>query len=253
MNVLIIEDERPSARRLSRMLEKMDVSVQAMLHSVAEAVVWFKENEHPELIFLDIQLSDGLSFEIFDQVEVKSSIIFTTAYDTYALKAFKLKSVDYLLKPIDEQELKAALDKFRESNKTPKNVQMSFEDVKKLLVTNTPDREYKKRFTTKIGQHIKMISADEVACFYSQDKGTYAHTLDKRDYLLETTLELLEQELEPETFFRVSRKYFININCIKDIISYTNSRLQIKLQVPLDGHEIIVSRERVRDFKLWLE
>ena len=253
MNVIIIEDERPSARRLSRMLEKLNVQVVQMLHSVAEAVEWFEQNDHPELIFLDIQLSDGLSFEIFDQVEVKSSIIFTTAFDEYALKAFKLNSVDYLLKPIDDEELKAAVDKYAKRNRAPQNVQMSFDDVRRLLTVPSAEREYKKRFTTKIGQHIKMINVEDVVCFYSQDKGTYAHTKDKRDYLLETTLESLEQELEPDTFFRVSRKYFVNINAIRDIISYTNSRLQIKLDAPLEGHEIIVSRERVRDFKLWLE
>ena len=253
MNVLIIEDEQPSARRLSRMLEKLDVQVQQMLHSVAEAVTWFKENEHPALIFLDIQLSDGLSFAIFDQVEVHSSIIFTTAYDEYALKAFKLNSVDYLLKPIDKKELSAAVDKYTQHNARPKNVQMSFEEVKKLLMSTPVEREYKKRFTTKIGQHIKMINVEDVSCFYSQDKGTYAHTTDNREYLLDTTLELLEQELEPKIFFRVSRKYFINIGAIGDIISYTNSRLQIKLSVPLAGHDIIVSRERVQDFKIWLE
>lgn len=253
MNVIIIEDERPSARRLARMLEKMGVKVGKMLHSVTEAVQWFRDNKHPELIFLDIQLSDGLSFEIFDQVEVRSSIIFTTAYDEYALKAFKLNSVDYLLKPIDEKELASAVAKFSQSSKPTQNVQMSFEEVRKLLVNTPIEREYKKRFTTKIGQHIKMINVGDVACFYSQNKGTYAHTSDKRNYLLETTLELLEQELEPDKFFRVSRKYFVNIDAIRDIISYTNSRLQIKLTVSLADHDIIVSRERVRDFKLWLE
>lgn len=235
------------------MLEKLGVHVVQMLHSVQEAVAWFKNNEHPKLLFLDIQLSDGLCFEIFDQVEVVSSIIFTTAYDEYALRAFKLNSIDYLLKPIDGDELKAAVNKFEQMNRAPNHVHMSFEEVRKLLAAPPAEREYKKRFTTRIGQHIKMINVDEVTCFFSQDKGTYAHTMDNRDYLLETTLELLENELEPEVFFRVSRKYFVNINAIRDIVSYTNSRLQIKLTVPLKDHEIIVSRERVKDFKLWLE
>ncbi len=251
MNVIIIEDEKPSARYLQRMLEKQDVNVKQMLHSVGEAVQWFQNNEHPDLIFLDIQLSDGLSFEIFDAVEVKSAIIFTTAFDEYALQAFKLNSIDYLLKPIDEEDLQAAVKKYKLFKPSSKNVQLNFEDIKKLLV-NPMEREYKKRFTTKIGQHIKMISADEIECFYSENKGTYAHTVDGRDYLLETTLEQLEQELSPETFFRISRKYFININSIKDIISYTNSRLQLKLN-SYKEQEVIVARERVKDFKLWLE
>ncbi len=251
MNVLIIEDEKPSARYLQRMLEKQEVHVNQMLHSVGEAVSWFQNNPHPDLIFLDIQLSDGLSFEIFDAVEVRSSIIFTTAFDEYALQAFKLNSIDYLLKPIDEEELVAAIKKYKTLKPEVQNVQFNFEDIKKLLL-NPVEREYKKRFTTKIGQHIKMIAVDEIECFYSENKGTYAHTVDGRDYLLETTLENLERELSPDTFFRISRKYFININSIKDIISYTNSRLQLKLN-SYKEQEVIVARERVRDFKLWLE
>ncbi len=251
MNVLIIEDEKPSARYLQRMLEKLNVNVNEMLHSVEEAVNWFQNNPHPDLIFLDIQLSDGLSFEIFNAVEVNSAIIFTTAFDEYALQAFKLNSIDYLLKPIDEEELQAAVKKYKFLKPATQNVQFNFEDIKKLLV-NPVEREYKKRFTTKIGQHIKMISADEIECFYSENKGTYAHTVDGRNYLLETTLEQLEQELSPEIFFRISRKYYININSIKDIISYTNSRLQLKLN-SYKEQEVIVARERVRDFKLWLE
>ncbi|MFT7073474.1 LytR/AlgR family response regulator transcription factor [Patiriisocius sp. Uisw_017] len=251
MNVIIIEDEKPSARRLQRMLLKMNVEVSTMLHSVEESTTWFQNNEHPDLIFLDIQLSDGLSFEIFETIEVKSSIIFTTAFDEYALQAFKLNSIDYLLKPIDEEELQTAVTKYNALKTVAKNVQLNFEDIKKLL-SNPVEREYKKRFTTKIGQHIKMISIDDIECFYSENKGTYAHTLDGRDYLLDTTLEELETELSPKTFFRVSRKFYININFIKDIISYTNSRLQIKLN-SYKEQEVIVARERVRDFKVWLE
>lgn len=252
MKVLIIEDEKPSARRLQRMLAALNVAVEDMLHSVAEAIEWFHNNEHPDLIFLDIQLSDGLSFEIFDAVAVKSAIIFTTAYDEYALKAFKLNSVDYLLKPIDDEDLEFALSKFKDRVPKPQDVSLNFEDIKKLLSATPVEREYKKRFTTKIGQHIKMIPIDEIECFYSENKGTYAATLDKRNYLLDTTLELLENELEPQTFFRVSRKYFVNINAIKDIVSYTNSRLQIKLN-NWNEQDIIVSRERVKDFKTWIE
>ncbi len=251
MNVIIIEDEKPAARRLSRLLADFDVAVSVMLHSVEEAIAWFQSNEHPDLIFLDIQLSDGLSFEIFEEVEVKSAIIFTTAYDEYALQAFKLNSIDYLLKPIDDEELETAVKKYRALKPEPQKLALDFEDIKKLLV-NPLDREFKKRFTVRVGQHLKIINADEVECFYSENKGTYAATSDGRNYLLETTLENLEDELSPKIFFRVSRKFFININHIKDIISYTNSRLQIKLN-HFSEQEIIVSRERVKDFKLWLE
>ena len=251
MTTIIIEDEKPAARRLSRLLEELDVEVSNMLHSVEEAINWFRNNEHPDLIFLDIQLSDGLSFEIFDEVEVKSSIIFTTAYDEYALQAFKLNSIDYLLKPIDDEELEVAVKKFRALKPTLRKLALDFEDIKKLLV-NPIEREYKKRFTVRVGQHLKIINADEVESFYSENKGTYAATTDGRNYLLDTTLENLEMELDPKIFFRVSRKFYVNVNHIKDIISYTNSRLQIKLN-HFSEQEIIVSRERVRDFKLWLE
>ena len=251
MNVIIIEDEKPAARRLSRLLDDLNVEVSVMLHSVEEAINWFRNNAHSDLIFLDIQLSDGLSFEIFEEVEVKSAIIFTTAFDEYALQAFKLNSIDYLLKPIDDEDLEVAVKKYRSLKPEPQKLALDFEDIKKLLV-NPIEREYKKRFTVRVGQHLKIINADEVECFYSENKGTYAATIDGRNYLLDTTLENLETELEPKTFFRVSRKFYININHIKDIISYTNSRLQIKLN-HFSEQEIIVSRERVRDFKLWLE
>jgi len=250
MNVIIIEDEKPSARRLNRMLEAMDVKVHTMLHSVSEALEWFQNNQHPDLIFLDIQLSDGLSLEIFDAVEIKSAIIFTTAYDEYALQAFKLNSIDYLLKPIDEDELATAVKKYKNLKPSPQNLQLSFEDIKKLLV-NPIEREYKKRFSVKVGQHLKLISVDDVECFYSENKGTYVFTVDGRNYLIDNTLDALENELSPEKFYRVSRKFYVNIDAIKDIIDYTNSRLQIKLN-GFKEQEIIVSRERVKDFKDWL-
>ena len=251
MNVIIIEDEKPAARRLSRLLKDLGVSVSTMLHSVEESVAWFKNNQHPDLIFLDIQLSDGLSFEIFEVIEIKSAIIFTTAYDEYALQAFKLNSIDYLLKPIDDEELEVAVNKYKNLKPKAEKLALDFEDIKKLL-GNPLEREYKKRFTARVGQHLKIINADEVACFYSENKGTYAATIDGRNYLLDSTLESLEKELEPKTFFRVSRKFYVNVNYIKDIVSYANSRLQIKLQ-GYKEQEIIVSREKVKDFKLWLE
>ncbi|WP_228235627.1 LytR/AlgR family response regulator transcription factor [Allomuricauda sp. M10] len=251
MNVIIIEDEKPAARRLARLLSEQEIEVSTMLHSVDESIEWFQNNPHPDLIFLDIQLSDGLSFEIFDVVEVKSAIIFTTAYDEYALQAFKLNSIDYLLKPIDDEELETAVKKYRNFKPESQKISVDFNDIKKLLV-NPLEREYKKRFTVRVGQHLKIINADDVECFYSENKGTYAATSDGRNYLLDTTLEQLDEELSPQLFFRVSRKFYVNVNHIGDIISYTNSRLQIKLN-RFNEQEIIVSRERVKDFKLWLE
>lgn len=251
MNVIIIEDEKPSARRLQRMLSSLNVQAPTMLHSVEESITWFQDNAHPDLIFLDIQLSDGLSFEIFEAIDIKSAIIFTTAYDEYALQAFKLNSIDYLLKPIDDDDLAKAVKKYQERTPKQQAVTLDFNDIKKLLV-NPIDYEYKKRFSVKIGQHLKLINIDDIECFYSENKGTYLYTVEGRNYLLDTTLDNLENDLEPQTFFRINRKFFVNINAIKDMVSYTNSRLQIKLK-SYSEHEVIVARERVKDFKAWLE
>jgi DNA-binding LytR/AlgR family response regulator len=251
MRVIIIEDEKPSARRLLRMLDSINIKAETLLHSVEEAIDWFQNNEHPDLIFLDIQLSDGLSFEIFEAIDIKSAVIFTTAYDEYALQAFKLNSIDYLLKPIDETDLEKAVVKYKERSPKQQSVTLDFNDIKNLLV-NPIDRTYKKRLSVKVGQHLKLINMDDIECFYSENKGTYAYTSDGRNYLLDHTLEQLEHELEPKVFFRISRKFYVNINAIKDMIHYTNSRLQIKLNT-FNDQEVIVARERVKDFKDWLQ
>lgn len=250
MKVVIIEDEKPAARRLSRMLNEFGIEPITMLHSVEESINWFCNNEHPDLLFLDIQLSDGLSFEIFEEVDIKSAIIFTTAYDEYALKAFKLNSVDYLLKPIDSDELENAIKQYENSLKVAPKVTFNLNQLQDLISPST--KKYKKRFTVKIGQHLKMISCDTIECIYSENKATHIFTKDNRSYLLEETLDQLEQILEPKTFFRASRKFFINVNSIKDIISYTNSRLKLVLNNYSES-EIIVSRERVKDFKNWID
>ncbi|MCG8733612.1 LytR/AlgR family response regulator transcription factor [Tenacibaculum finnmarkense] len=251
MNVIIIEDEKPAARRLKRMLSELNIEAQTMLHSVEESINWFQNNKHPDLIFLDIQLSDGLSFEIFEEIEVKSAIIFTTAYDQYSLKAFKLNSIDYLLKPLDQDELKVAVDKFKEHQPKKSDVKVNIDAIRKLLI-NPVDRKFKKRFTIKVGQHIKIIPIDQVVCLYSENKATYIHTNANRNYLIDNSLEYWEEHLNPEYFFRVNRTFIIHINAIKDIISYTNSRLQLMLHF-YDESEIIVSRERVKAFKNWID
>ncbi|QBN20203.1 LytR/AlgR family response regulator transcription factor [Flavobacterium nackdongense] len=251
MTTIIIEDEKPAARLLQRKLEKLNIEVGVMLHSVEESLQWFSKNEHPDLIFLDIQLSDGLSFEIFEKVEIKSAVIFTTAYDEYALKAFKLNSIDYLLKPIDEDDLEVAISKFKMrfpiQNST---INLDFETIKKML-SNPFDKNFKTRFTVKIGQHLKVISVDEIECFFSENKGTYIHTFDNRNYLIESTLEVLEQELDAKQFYRISRKFIIPLKSIKEIVLYSNSRLKVILPT-FKEEEVIVSREKVSDFKSWI-
>jgi len=250
MNIIIIEDEKPAARLLQRKVEKLGLHVNTMLHSVEEALTWFHNNQHPDLIFLDIQLSDGLSFEIFEQIDIKSAVIFTTAYDEYALRAFKLNSIDYLLKPIDEDDLEVAISKFK--NQFQKNTisSLDFEAIKRMLV-NPIEKEYKKRFSIKIGHQLKVIPIEEVECFYSENKGTYIHTFDNRDYLIDSTLEILETELNPKDFFRINRKFIIPLKSIKEIQVYTNSRLKIVLPSYKED-EVIVARERVGDFKEWI-
>jgi DNA-binding LytR/AlgR family response regulator len=221
-----------------------------MLHSVEEALLWFSDNAHPDLIFLDIQLSDGLSFEIFEKVDIKSAVIFTTAYDEYALKAFKLNSIDYLLKPIDEDELETAISKFKNQfQKNPVDL-LDFEMIKKMLV-NPFDKNYKTRFTVKIGQHLKVILMDEIECFFSENKGTYIHTFDNRNYLIDTTLEVLEHDLDPQKTFRISRKFIIPLQSIKEIQVHSNSRLKIILPTYKE-EDVIVSREKVSEFKNWI-
>jgi len=246
MNIIIIEDEKPSARLLKRKLEKLNIQVSQMLHSVEESLEWLSKNEQPDLIFLDIQLSDGLSFDIFEQFPIKSAIIFTTAYDEYALRAFKLNSIDYLLKPIDEKELGQAIHKFRERTQ---NKPLDLNWVKNMF--SSSEKTYKERFSIKVGQQLKIVNTSEIECVFSENKGTYLHTFENRNYLVDFTLEQIETELNPKQFFRVSRKFIINLNAIKEIQIYSNSRLKIILNSYKED-EIIVSRERVSDFKNWL-
>jgi DNA-binding LytR/AlgR family response regulator len=250
MNIIIIEDEKPAARLLERKIEKLGYSITTLLHSVEESLLWFQNNSHPDLIFLDIQLSDGLSFEIFEKIDIKSAVIFTTAYDEYALRAFKLNSIDYLLKPIDEEELATAISKFANQFQVNSVSNLDFEAIKRMLV-NPISKEYRKRFSVKIGQQIKVIDIAEIECLYSENKGTYIHTSDNRDYLIDSSLEVVEAELNPNDFFRISRKYIIPLQSVKEIQVYSNSRLKISLPT-YKADEVIVARERVSDFKEWL-
>ena len=250
MNIIIIEDEKPAARLLQRKLEKLGFNVNQMLHSVEESIAWFESNKHPDLIFLDIQLSDGLSFEIFDKIEIKSAVIFTTAYDEYALRAFKLNSIDYLLKPIDEDDLEIAINKYQSQNHKPEIQQFDFEQIKRMLI-NPAEKSYKTRFTIKIGQSLKVITTEEIECFYSENKGTYIHTIENRNYLIDGTLEQLETELDSKNNFRISRKFIVPLKSIKEIQVHSNSRLKIILPTYKDD-EVIVAREKVQDFKNWI-
>jgi two-component system response regulator LytT len=250
---LIIEDEKPAARRLQRMVEENNLEVVDLLHSVSQSITWFESHPAPDLIFLDIQLSDGISFEIFEKIKINSPIIFTTAYDSYTLKAFKLNSIDYLLKPIDPDELKQSIQKFQNQNPTSTNQNHAFsleiQKIKELLYQN---KTYKERFTVYVGSLIKLLEVQDIECIISVEKATYAYTFQGKSFLLEGSLESVCDQLNPKNFFRANRKHIINLNGIQEIIAYSNQRLQVKLK-NFREEEIIVSREKVKDFKDWLD
>lgn len=249
MNAIIIEDEKPAARRLLKLLDSYDIDIIGTLHSLQDAKDWLLNNPHPDLMFLDIQLSDGLSFELFKDLTINSAIIFTTAYDEYALKAFKLNSIDYLLKPIDKAELKSAIEKFKKQHKP---VSLRYEDLQSIFNQKNEETHYKERFTVKVGDHLKVFEINEIDCFISQHKTSYLVNKQGRQYPLEKSLEDLEGLLSPKQFFRINRAFIIHIDSLKDIVSYSNSRLRLFLKQDMD-EVIIVSRERVKDFKAWLD
>ncbi|GGE10468.1 LytR/AlgR family response regulator transcription factor [Psychroflexus salis] len=248
INCVIIEDEQAAARRLERLLKHEDLNCLAKLASVEEAVDWFANHQYPELLFLDIQLGDGLSFEIFEKVKVNASVIFTTAFDDYALRAFKLNSIDYLLKPIDQFELHTAVEKFKNQQL---NKQVNLQQLQAFLQNQIQQNQYKDRFSVWVGKHLKSYTVQEIELFYSQNKATYLRNTDARSYLIDAALDQLEIELNPKQFFRISRKHIVKHSAIKEILSYSNSRLVLKLHRDLD-ELLIVSRERVKDFKAWL-
>lgn len=244
IRTIIIEDEKPAARKLERMLSNFtDLELVATLHSVEEAVNWFSENEHPKLIFSDIVLGDGLSFDIFEKIPTKSFIIYTTAFDQYTLKAFKLNSIDYLLKPISEEDLAKSIEKFKSF--LPSEETYNALEMKTLIKEEKPKLS---RILVKIGYNLKVIKTEEVCCFYSENKIVYAQTLE-RSFPTDFTLDELEEVLEQKQFFRVNRQFIINSDCIKNI--HTSPYYKVELQAQ-PAEEITVSRERVKDFKDWL-
>lgn len=253
MNALIIEDEPHAARRLESLLQSIDptVCVIQVLDSVEAAVAWFRTRPLPDLIFMDIQLADGLSFTIFDQCSVQAPVIFTTAYDQYAVKAFKVNGVDYILKPIDPDELKEALHKVRRyAAPVAPNHDAMLQQIGKAMEMLT--RRYKTRFVIKIGERLHTIEVSDILFFYSQEKVTFCHTSDGRNHILDFTLEQLEEMTDPNHFHRVNRKYLISARSIEDIVQYSNSRLRLMLRGTSDN-DIIVARERVQKFRSWLD
>ncbi len=243
--VFILEDEAPAAKRLSKLIAQAeaDCEIVGMADSVKATVKWLSANPAPDLAFFDIQVADGLSFEVFDWVEMPCPVIFCTAYDEYAIKAFKVNSIDYLLKPADLDEVKAAIAKYKALKGTQGPITETIQSLSK---------SHKERFLIKIGEHIKTVATEDILYFYSVDKATFAHTISGQNYLLDPSLEKVEKMVDPKLFFRINRKYLISIAAINDIVSYSNSRLRILLK---DSKEMdaVVARERVAEFKGWLD
>jgi len=258
MNVLIIEDEKLAANRLRGLIKTIDKTVEIVgtLDSIKGSVTWFEANRQPDLVFMDIQLADGLSFEIFEQIKISCPVIFTTAFDEYALRAFKVNSIDYLLKPVDNEELKRAMDKYQQLhssyNREGVNQSAGISTTVMDKVLQMLTKSHKNRFLVSAGEHIKTIPADQINFFYSMGKATFLNSAENKDYDIDYTLEELETLLSPEQFFRINRKFIIAMKSIKDIVSYTNSRLKLRLINSTDD-DIIVSREKVTAFKSWLD
>ncbi len=255
MKVLIIEDEPLAAERLAQLIHEYEshIEVVDILDTVEGAVEWLKRKPRPDLIFLDIQLADGLSFQIFEKVKVEVPVIFITAYDSYAIQAFKMNSVDYLLKPISFEELAQAMDKFVKvfwDKKAPQQVKVDLEVLKEALRPKISS--YKSRFVVKRGEQLYPVSVQEILYFYSEDKATLFKTRDKQRFLIEGTLNEVEAKLDPQQFFRVNRKFICRIEAIKEIITYSQRRLRLKLRHAED-EEVLVSREKVQQFKDWLD
>ena len=247
MKVLIIEDENPAAQKLIRSLKNVDPEIEIIdvLKSVEEVINWVIKNPSPDLIFMDIQLEDGLSFDIFENYKIDVPVIFTTAYDEYAIKAFKVNSIDYLLKPVAQNELKNAIDKFNHIHRAN---HLNLESIVKQLHSSK-----KERFLIKIGEHYKSVSISNISCFYVCERCTFLFTDTGKNYPVDYSLEQLEQLVDSKLFFRVNRTHIVSFHAIKDVISYSSSRLKIILINPIEKDEILVSRERVSDFKKWLD
>ncbi len=245
MRYAILEDEKLASNRLKKLITDMkpDYKCVVVLDSVESAVISLPALK-VDLVFMDVQLADGISFDIFDQIRFDVPIIFTTAYDEYALTAFKTNSVDYLLKPIDPVELARALDKFEKQAVKGDN------EIEQLMKSLQP--KGKERFVVKVGDHLKTVETSHIQMVYSQHKGTYLFDNQGKKFLVDYTLDKLEDMLNPDQFFRISRKFLVQVGFIKDIIAYTNSRLEIKID-GFDEEQVIVSRERVQDFKSWLD
>jgi DNA-binding LytR/AlgR family response regulator len=249
MKVLIIEDERPATQKLRRLLADIDpeIEIVQVLESVEKAINWLTDNSFPDLIFMDIQLEDGICFEIFEKIKISIPVIFITAYNEYALKAFKVNSVDYLLKPVNRDELEKAILKYRQFHKK----ELDYAKVEELFTQLQPKK--KERFLIKIGEHYKSIQIADILCFFIRERNCFMRIRTGRDYPVDYSLDKVEMLVDPLQFFRVNRDFIISFSSIRDVIAYSSSRLKIMLEGWSNDIEIVVSRDRVADFKNWMD
>ncbi len=248
MKAIILEDENRAVNHLKRLIGRVasDVEIIGTFETVRDSITYLEQNPVLDLVFSDVQLADGTSFEIFSKVSLECPIIFTTAYDTYAIEAFNTNGVDYLLKPIEEERLQKAIEKAKKFS--------SNSALESLLNqrTNQNARQTKSRFMVKVGEKIRTIMVEDILAFYSFEKTTYLHTNTHRNYIVDYPLEELENMLDPDRFFKINRKYIVSIDACSQIIAWSNSRLKIDID-GIDDQKIVVARERVQAFKTWLD
>jgi len=257
MKILIVEDEDLAVKKIRKTLHEVDASadVVGVTDSITATVDWLESNPWPDLILMDIELSDGQSFEIFSRIQVKSAVVFTTSYDEYALKAFKVNSIDYLLKPIQKEDLEAALEKYKKMKEMytsgDGNGSFNMDSLVKELQQKLQPKEYRKRFLVKHGQKLVSIELDEIAYFFSDGRLNFFKTDDNRKFVVDYTMDELEDMLDPQRYFRISRAFYVSVRSISQIHDYFGNRLLLHLKPALDK-EAIVSREKVADFKKWM-
>lgn len=249
LNILIVEDEKPTAEKIKKLIGEIDESIHIVDHitTVRETRELLKKDEKIDLILLDIQLADGIAFEIFENSKVETPVIFITAYDKYAIKAFELNSIDYLLKPINKEKLESALEKFKSVKDFYSNSKIDINEVLKVIST----KEYKKRFVLNVGRKIVPVEINNIAYFYALEGDIYLKTFDNKSYNIDYSLEYLESIVDPDIFFRISRQFLINIESIKNIISFSNYQLKLDLD-PDSKDDVFVSKKKTLSFKNWL-
>jgi two-component system, LytTR family, response regulator len=255
MKILIVEDEDLAVKKLQKTLKSVapDADVTGITDSIKSTVEWLHENEQPDLILMDIELADGQSFEIFNLIQVKSPVVFTTSYDEYALKAFKVNSIDYLLKPVQKEDLEKSIHKFRSlvSKQNDQNDGINMDNIIKQLQQKLQPKEYRKRFLVKNGQKLVSIEVNDIRYFFSDGRLNFFKTADNKKFVVDYTMDELEDMLDPEKYFRISRSFYVSINSIEKIDDYFGNRLILQLKPAVDK-EALVSREKVTDFKKWM-